>query len=31
MEILGSIWAWILTPIGLLIAAVAIWNWPWHL
>jgi hypothetical protein len=25
-----GIWAWIVTPLGLLVAALAIWNWPWH-
>jgi hypothetical protein len=25
-----GIWAWILTPLGLFVAWVAITNWPWH-
>ena len=27
---LNGIWAWLLTPIGLVAAVIAFWNWPWH-
>jgi hypothetical protein len=31
MEWLDTIWAWLLTPLGIFVAIVAAWNWPWHL
>ena len=30
MSIFDSIWGWLLTPVGMFIAAIALWNWPWH-
>jgi hypothetical protein len=30
MELFHSLWAWILTPVGLLVTAIAYLNWPWH-
>ena len=30
MMFFNNIWGWLLTPVGLFIAAIALWNWPWH-
>jgi hypothetical protein len=27
MELFESVWAWILTPIGMIITAIVVWNW----
>lgn len=31
MDLFYSIWSWIVTPVGLLVTALAYLNWPWHL
>lgn len=31
MDWMDTIWAWLLTPLGMIVAIIAAWNWPWHL
>jgi hypothetical protein len=30
MDWFDEMWAWLLTPLGVVVALIALWNWPWH-